>query len=68
MKRFSLRNNLIADVPSIFGRYWYLLQKGPLKWICLGAAAALATIVACVPTIKDPKEKVHGKRNDVSEE
>jgi hypothetical protein len=51
MRRLSLEDNPIANVPQILRRHWRNC-KGPLKWFLAGMAAALIGVLTCVPTRK----------------
>ena len=61
MKRLSLTDNPICDVPAVLRRKWLDLAQGPLKWCLLTAAAVLTVVVALVPTRKDEGGKQYKK-------
>ena len=56
MKRLSLSDNPICDVPAVLRRKWRNLAAGPLKWCLVGIAAVLTALVALVPTVKGGKQ------------
>ena len=61
MKRLSLSDNPICDVPAVLRRKWRNLVQGPLKWVLVGIAAVLTALVALVPTVKDEGGKQYKK-------
>ena len=44
MKRLSLSDNPICDVPAVLRRKWRNLVQGPLKWVLVGIAAVLTAL------------------------